>query len=268
MSDANKTELTKQLTAAAVLWLEERGFRPVESEVPVCGGWVADLASFCYPSRTEAQRLKLLDRRPQYNKGGDFEIHCHKMNAWKKRFERIPSPLTAIVEVKTSAADFKKDVLRKFKWPTRSNLSFVAVPASMNTPALGDSIGEHWGILVLDAAGRVRAKRIPNLRIQGLEETLRLVAAIALRRDAFTRYERSREFQRQWREHSNHRTANYRMASVVNCVLSIAKCEHSIDDAVAVYLGSSVKLSQRQREELEKLSAVGCQPSPTAEAPR
>jgi hypothetical protein len=33
MSDANKTALTHDVTAAAVCWLEERGFRPVETEV-------------------------------------------------------------------------------------------------------------------------------------------------------------------------------------------------------------------------------------------
>jgi hypothetical protein len=35
VDDRNKTQLTKDVTAAAALWLQEHGFKPIETEVHV-----------------------------------------------------------------------------------------------------------------------------------------------------------------------------------------------------------------------------------------
>lgn len=100
--DRNKSELTHKLTAAAAFWLDEAGFKPVETEVPVCPGWVADLSGVIRPTKTEATRLKLIPPRGPYS----------RPNAWREwcdAFAAIPSLLTAVVEVKTSRSDFIGD---------------------------------------------------------------------------------------------------------------------------------------------------------------
>ena len=57
--DLNKTPLTHRITALAAAFLDAHGFKPVETEVPVASGWVADVASFVYPTMTEAKKLRL-----------------------------------------------------------------------------------------------------------------------------------------------------------------------------------------------------------------
>jgi len=64
--DRNKTDLTHAVTQAAMTWLDERGFKPVETEVEIARGWVADLASAIFPTPTELINLKLIPHRPDW----------------------------------------------------------------------------------------------------------------------------------------------------------------------------------------------------------
>jgi len=56
VTDQNKTELTRKVTAGAATWLTNLGAKPVETEVHVRQGWIADLAAVWCPTRTEAQK--------------------------------------------------------------------------------------------------------------------------------------------------------------------------------------------------------------------
>lgn len=66
IADRNKTELTHKVTAAVYRYLDERGFKPLETEVPICEGWIADLGGVIIPTQSELQELKLLSARPRY----------------------------------------------------------------------------------------------------------------------------------------------------------------------------------------------------------
>ena len=99
--DQNKTELTKQITAATCFWLDERGCKPVETEVSVACGWIADIASVICPSNTELQELKqsAVLEVEQTSRAGSVEAEVAAMACM----------MTVIVEVKTSRGDFLGD---------------------------------------------------------------------------------------------------------------------------------------------------------------
>jgi hypothetical protein len=92
--DQNKTEITKHITAATCFWLDERGCKPVETEVSVTWGWIADIASVICPSNTELQELKLIRRAPKWSKRAERE-------AWEVEVKVISRMMTVVVEVKT-----------------------------------------------------------------------------------------------------------------------------------------------------------------------
>lgn len=251
MSDANKTELTKRVTNAAVLWLEERGFRPVESEVTVARGWCADLAGFAYLSRTEAKNLKLFPPWPKRRPTESDEDHHHAVDAWNGLWDQLPSPITAAIEVKTSINDFKRD--RKFKLDPPVHLLFLAMPRGLvGLPA----IDERWGVLAYDEKGNLKRVRPSKLNESTIEQVLRVVVDIAMRRDNHTRYERLREFDRQAREHNNERENRHRISKCLELVLDVQRGQMSLLDCVEYHLGRRCKLPRYAMEQLEKLAPI------------
>lgn len=62
--DYNKTAITKTITAAALTYLDERGCKPIETEVLAAAGWISDLAAVVCPTITELTLLKLIKRKP------------------------------------------------------------------------------------------------------------------------------------------------------------------------------------------------------------
>ena len=102
IDDRNKTDLTKLVTSAAVRWLDEKGFKPIETEVPVSPGWVADIAGSILPTNTELISLKLIKRGPRWSQPG----YPEKWKEWEASAAWLRRLLTVIVEVKTSKSDF------------------------------------------------------------------------------------------------------------------------------------------------------------------
>lgn len=249
MSDANKTLITKQVTNAVVLWLSERGFRPIESEVPIGCRWCADVAGFAYLTRTEAKRLNLLPERPRWLPAGNLAEHEQRTTEWLRWFENLPSPITAAVEVKTSISDFQRD--KKFKRDAPAHMLYLAMPVGM-LPL--DRVNERWGVLAFDVTtGKLKRVRRPQLQTISIEQSLRVVADVAMRRDNFTRYERFREFDRQHREHNNERENRHRISSVVSALLDIQSGRYGIDEAFAANGCRCKSLPKFVRERIERL---------------
>ena len=107
--DKNKTCATHRATAVAAAYLDLRGFKPIETEVPVFDGWVADLASYVYPSNTELEKLKIVGKK-QTRYGHIIDTDA------AARFENMcgQGPFTALVEVKVTKGDYKNDIAFKF----------------------------------------------------------------------------------------------------------------------------------------------------------
>ena len=107
--DKNKTCATHRATACAAAYLNLRGFKPIETEVPVYAGWVADLASYVYPTNIELEKLKIVGKKQtRYGHIIDTEAVA--------KFENMcgQGPFTALVEVKVTKGAYKNDVDFKF----------------------------------------------------------------------------------------------------------------------------------------------------------
>lgn len=180
MLDQNKTALTHRITAIAAAYLDGLGCKPVETEVPVAAGWVADVASYWYPTQTEAKRFKLHKRvRSLILRAGQSEVD---FALWLNG----DGPLTVIVEVKSSRADFMSD--RKWQLPFPAHLCLLAYPYGVIER---DEIPAGWDALETSKDGSKLRKVItshsaPHAQYMAL--TLDFVAQVGIRRDHRTRY--------------------------------------------------------------------------------
>lgn len=184
--DANKSPLTRKVTAMALMWLADRGFKPLAKEVPICQGWIADIAGMAVLTRTEAIELKLIERnrKAMYLKESD----------WEARYRELPSPISCLVEVKVSRADFLKDQSRKFGSGTpHAHLNYVAVPADL---VLSLEVPLDWGLLVCHESKVILAQK-PRLRMPETKDLVWLAWDLAVKLDHEKRYAAHREHQRE-----------------------------------------------------------------------
>lgn len=217
-NDGNKTPLTTRITATVAAYLDGAGFKPVETEVPVADGWTADLASFIYPSRTEAHRLRLIKKR--HVRGNYFTVD---ETSFQELAYRTGPLLTALVEVKISRSDFTKDLDRKFRCPhPPAHLCYLAYPTGLLTP---DEIPGSWIGLQMAKNGKRLIKRhqlrgLGILHPQHAGQITDLVAAVAIRRAHRTRYRALRDF---IRAHRASETQRRRIAMVSQVVTGLVE---------------------------------------------
>jgi hypothetical protein len=222
MSDANKTDATRSLTKLVAAWCDERGWKPIETEVSVGPAWVADLAGVCDPTQTEAIAMKLIKRKPPRRED---------WGAWRQTLMDLPSPMTAVVEVKTTVQDFRRD--DKFRRPfLPGHLNYLAMPSRMIDC---NEVDGRWGILVTHGDG-VRCVCAPKIQNVPEAQVLNVVYQTAIRRDHFTRYARFREFDRQTRNTDNERVNRTRVSDAVRMVEAIASGDMSVTEAVSYFL--------------------------------
>lgn len=196
--DRNKSVLTHTATATAAGWLDCLGCKPVESEVPVADGWVADLASWWCPTMTEAKNSKLLAAMvPPEVQGSDHDRLAHLSR-------RVGGRLTIVVEVKVSRADFLGDRGRKYATNGRPSLASPAHLLVLAVPPgviLDNEYLWNWGVLRLS----VSCERVTKFDGWGTPSALfpgqieDLIAAIGIRRDHHTRYSGLRRMLRSYR---------------------------------------------------------------------
>lgn len=251
MSDANKTDETKMITANAARYFAVRGFRPVEAEVYINKGWVADIASAASLTPTEAQRLKLVEKRPFLRAGLTTQEHHERYVRWCDKFDSLPDPITAIVEVKVSISDFARD--NKWRRDAASHLLYAAIPASLKGRI---DVPPHVGLLV-QCGKSLRCERPPIVRTVALDQVVRLIYAIALRRDNHTRYERFREFERQYREHENDRINRERFSTAFRVCRSLAVGQFCDPVEALSWFGVRSKLPPTLIDQLRELTGKG-----------
>ena len=191
MNDRNKTALTHRITAVAAATLDGLGCKPVETEVTIAPGWVADVASYWYPTRTEAKHfglqkialpMRLID---EGNDTLDMSLRC-----WGS------GPLTVLVEVKTTRADFWND--GKWSRPHPAHICIVAFPCG----GVVEEVPEGWYGLETSKDGTQvrkwhRTDSFPHPQHPGL--VLDFVAQVGIRRDHRTRYRAMRDFAKAYR---------------------------------------------------------------------
>jgi hypothetical protein len=223
IEDRNKTVITCSVASAAVRYLEERGAKPLETEVPVCEVWVADVAAVLSPTVTELVALKFIKRRPK----GDDEKGRRE---WWDAAKRVQRLMTALVEVKTSVGDFHGD--KKWSLPIPVNIAYTAIPKDLDIRL--DEIPSAWGVLEYSAVTEcVRLARVPVVQNVSVEQQLQVVLQIAVRRDHHTRYERMREFRRGIVITRNAEVSRTRTLDAMRAMMSIVEGKHgSVEGAL------------------------------------
>lgn len=218
--DRNKTPLTHEITKAASLWLDERGFKPVETEVAVDRGWVADIASVISPTQTELQKLRLLPSKPSWK--------SEKYQVWQDKAATLLRLMTVLVEVKTSRGDFLSDHKRTKASP--ADLSYLAFPAGL---IKSEEIPTGWGALEYYENAGLRCIRPAVPQDSTKEQQLSIVYEVAVRRDHRTRYEAQREWRKQDLVERNREKSLTRVRDACKVALEIACGAHdSIEDAL------------------------------------
>ena len=222
LADRNKTALTHIVTQAARQWLENHGFKPVESEVymPPASveekGWIADLAAVIAPTQTELIEMKMIPRPPRWKYKGDNTHYEPQRYAWEKLYKPLDRLMTCLVEVKTSRPDFRGD--RKWKMTPPTDLAYLATPPGIVSR---EEWPEGWGILEL--RGQVVAQlRVPTARMATPEQHFSVVYQLAICCDHRTRRADMREQQKQFALHDAQRISVDRIDNIIRAVHDIA----------------------------------------------
>ena len=196
--DRNKSELTHAVTACAMIFLENRGFKPIETEVFAIGFGIVDIGGACTPSPTDTKKLRLSNAE---------KYGCEKTDIYNHIQFRYGPILTAAIEVKVTRQDFLKDVGNKFqsrkergdKYIYPAHLCYLAFPKGL--------IEEHeipmgWMGLEMDSSGSRLLRKYwtyPEIHPQNPGDLVWYIMSLAIRADYRTRYARQRIMMKMYR---------------------------------------------------------------------
>lgn len=197
--DSNKTAATHRATATASYYLALRGYKPIETEVGVFEGWVADLASYVYPTNTELIKMKVLNME---KRSGKKILSTDKaLDYFENRYGG--GPFTAIVEVKATKADFQKDL--DFKFAGRvfpAHFCYLAYPSKLDV-----DLPKGWiGLLLSDNCDSVVKMKYGYCDIMHPQfpgDIVDLIAAVGIRRHHRTAYAEQRTWLKAYRAKEN-----------------------------------------------------------------
>jgi hypothetical protein len=214
--DRNKTEMTKAVTAAAVNYLAERGFKPVETEVPVCDGWVADIAGVVDPTTTELIKLRVLRRAPGYD-GRDVQS---RYSQWRAERDRVFKVMTALVEVKASRSDFEGD--KKWTRQPPTDLAYLAIPCHLPIEC-----PDGWGLLLYHPeVNCVRLVNVPPMHEVTAAQQRDVILEIAMRQYNDIHYAGMKTSQREFRATETREVSRLRLFTALQAVVDIAEHRH------------------------------------------
>lgn len=189
MNDRNKIALTHRITAVAAAYLEGLGCRPVETEVPVDSGWIADVASYWYPTNTEAGRFQL-------HKKLQVRLNITATDAIRL-IDYSFQPLTVLVEVKVSRSDFLND--SKWSKSPPAHVCLIAYPYELIQHS---EIPQGWHGLEMSKTGQ-RLHKVHHwagwIHPQHLALVADFIAQVGMRRDARTRWRALRDWEKTYR---------------------------------------------------------------------
>lgn len=225
--------------------------------------WIADLAGICQPTRTEAQALKIIPRKPKWKSWTTddpmWEEEKRRTDEWHKLYGSLPRVLTAIVEVKTTRADFKGD--KKWLLPSPADLRYLAIPPGLIRP---EEYPPGWGILEATERQVRRLAQLPTLTPTDQEKRFSVVYNIAMRQHNRITYAHSREANRTSRSHDNEYHNRIRISHAVSAALHIARGQMptlasgppSVERILQFFGIDERILSDRVKKELESLWAI------------
>ena len=219
--DISTPLLTKRITAGAKLWMLGAGFKPVEDEVYVTDGWIADLAGIITPTPSEFKRNLKLHKLIGINDCSDpFSSFQQKYNM----------QMTALVEVKATKADYMKDADRKFgirdgrdysHWQRMpAHLCYIAYPDGMVNE---NELPGGWGKLKFSRNGNKLLKSYSPATIypQNPVDIIDVVSNIGVRCYNKWTYRELRDTIKRYNSEEKQRNNIYKTNSFLDAVLTI-----------------------------------------------
>jgi len=266
MADLNKTEITLRITEAAATWLKGLGAKPVEVEVPIAVGWVADLAGVWRPTATEAIKAKLIEPKPrcpdwQGRTQNVIRIWQNKVAKWDQIFDRLPDPILIGHEVKISQADFRKDLRRKFVTKgNRTGPVHMRCLSVLRGKVRPEQYPDGWWVLEHGPSGRV-VKIAQRGRFLKVEKSKQIIVLTSLSEKIWNREENKfwRDINRSHRDGQNKRISLLRVNRVVDAVLAVARGdENSIEKCLLKHLNQKTvdALSAEKLKQLDELYTI------------
>ncbi len=250
--DANKTAATHRATATASYYLALRGYKPIETEVGVFGGWIADLASYVYPTKTELKKIKLLNREER--SGKKILSTDEALTYFERRYGR--GPFTAIVEVKVTKADFKKDL--DFKFSGRvfpAHFCYLAYPSKLDV-----ELPTGWvGLLLNDDCDRLVKMKYGYCDIihpQPPGDIVDLIAAVGIRRHHRTVYAEQRAWLKSYRAKENDRKKVNDLHSAMKIIEEVIFDNKPIDEILDYRYMKNSWLKEEIVRIVEKLKRI------------
>jgi len=270
MADLNKTEITLRITQAAATWLKGLGAKPVEAEVQIAVGWVADLAAVWRPTPTEAIKAKLIPRKPRFRyRGTEKELSNWRRESriWAGIVNELPNPILIAHEVKVTQADFRKDHKANGKpQPKFGTITGEYCPAHMRCLSVlrgkikPADYPDDWWVLEHGPSGKLLkvAQRGKLLKV-GERQQIEVLANIGEK--IWNREENKfwRDINRSHRDGQNKRISLDRVNRVVDAVLAVARGdENSIEKCLLKYLNQKTvdALSAEKLKQLDQLYTI------------
>lgn len=186
--------------------MEGLGCKPVEAEVGVADGWIADLFGLWYPTNTELKKARAIHR---WTGEDDPEA---RYRAAERLWSRYMLPLTVLVEVKVTKSDLARDIGRKIpnqkratSLPPAAQICIVAAPGSVleRFDKARYTQMSSWGMLRLSEDGErvVSGKEaMPwEMNAQHPYERERAVMGLIETLDHRTRHARIRQWNKAYR---------------------------------------------------------------------
>jgi len=242
--DLNKTAATHRATAAASYYLAFRGYKPIETEVSVFDGWIADLASYVYPTNTELKQMKILQRESR--SGNKILSTDEALKNFERRYGE--GPFTAIVEVKVTKADFQKDLNFKFNGRVfPAHFCYLAYPAKLDV-----ELSKGWiGLLLNDECDRIVKMKYTYSDIihpQPLGDVVDLIAAVGIRRHHRTVYAERRDWIKAFRARESDRQKGNDLHSAMRAIEQVIFENRPIDEILDYrYIKNSFLKKDMQR---------------------
>ncbi len=208
--DKNKTALTHRVTATAAAYLDGLGCKPVETEVPIRSDWIADVASYWYPTVTEAKRIDL-DKRAKEMLGDSLCDYPIDRNYGA-------GPYTVLVEVKTTPADFKQDTKDWTEY--LAHFCFIAYPTGVLST---DEIPKGWYGIQTSKNGTSVSRVHHSFHCyyphpQFIGPIVDFIAAVGIRRDHRTRNAAMRDWLKSYRATDAENRKQYSAARLLDCL--------------------------------------------------
>lgn len=271
-NDANKTELTNVITVGAIKWLAARGFRPIVTEFSTY--WkIADIAALMpRPTHSYASIAHLVKHkvrsRPRYGPDGwgvypTTDKEKAKLARWEEHMKTgqretaaLPHPLLAVIEIKTTRADFHNDRCFQEVSSCPFHMRILSVPEGILAP---EEFPQGWWVLLHGKkAGGVRKLTQEGILLPAYTDvTIQMLAAM-LEKIHYEKHGEGDDWVQQIRSQRNESINRHRFQTLISALAALLHGDYEDLEKTFRYYGIKLggNISVKDRELLASVHGI------------